>query len=187
MALKKLPVEVKWWLNHFQLTHIASIIESYIIDNRKKIYPFHLQQVNKHVKEIMENGETICNSDFIRFLIYNELKYRGIKFHTSVVGYGRQLDRKMSITCYGTLNPKFVMYNLHKGRYDLYEVLKQIELYVCRQYPSITSIIMQIFDPNVHQKEKYEMVKNVCDILVDIKFGHSVFCQKKTINKISRF
>ena len=85
--------------------------------DKKKIYPFHLRAVEKHLAELNENGTTICNSAFLRYLIYQQLRKNRQRFKTAQIGVGTAFGRRDESSGELFRNPKYVMSFLNRGHF----------------------------------------------------------------------
>lgn len=54
----------------------------------KRVQPFHVLMVNKHLGKLFSFGVTTCESPFLRHLIYKELRRRSIQYTSRMVGWG---------------------------------------------------------------------------------------------------
>ena len=129
----------------------------------KKVCSFHEQLRDKHLKEFNETKKTICNSPFIRYMIYQELRSNNTDFKTRIVTQG---GHHKSIQPYTyRYNPKVVMMNLNKGRYDKGEILQKANTYYGAWVLEIIDPenIEKLFDDHVSNDEKFKMVSQVCD------------------------
>ena len=149
----------------------------------KKIHRFHIDLRNQHLAELMKTGETVCNSAFIRQLVYKKLQEDKVSFKTEIIEYGKCLYRK-GIQKY---NPKLAMYNLLRGNYNKDLLLIDYEKYF---YTGISvQEIEMLFDPKLDKKAKYEIIKKASDYAKNPKLMRSkvwLFQDPlKTIKKIS--
>lgn len=148
----------------------------------KKIYPFHQQMVQKHIQELINTKETICNSPYLRRLIYTELEKKKIKFTTEIVGYGKVIYNMSNRNSFDyKANPKIIMSNLKRDLYKkdvIYE-----DWHSCD--PTNTEELSKLFEKNVSDKEKYEILIRFSNDELGGKFKSHIFDHpRKTIKKI---
>ena len=83
----------------------------------KRLSPFHVIEVNRHLEKLFYGGETVCNSPFIRYLIYRELEKRNVRYTRKVVTWGRQL-RYSKCPDWNQPPVSLAYKHLKKGLYD---------------------------------------------------------------------
>lgn len=131
----------------------------------KKPHEFHLKLRNKYIDDLDQRGVTICNSPYIRYLIYKELERRGLQYTTRVIGYGAVHGSSRSFSYDYT--PKVAMDNLMRGRLSLEGVLTNYDsqkLYMGGETIGITRAEAEsLFDPGVARDKKYEIISKASE------------------------
>lgn len=156
----------------------------------KKVYSFHLVFRDKHINELLTQRSTVCNSSFIRKLIYDELSKRKLKFTKEVVGHGAYRYSKNTRYPWYNINPKLGFRNLMNGSYDYNTELKrflEIAGIYNKYHPNDKLNVEEfdkLFDESVNKQEKYKLFTKFHSIFDDYKFPPFAN-PRKTIVKIT--
>ena len=151
-------------------------------ETRKKIHDFHIVAVNKHMDELEKTNKTVCNSPFLRSLIYRELQAKKVRYSTKVVDWGRLYYHKDNR--YNT-NWKRALRNLRAGRFDPEHI--KTRFYNEKEYTGYEPEEIQLlFTNEISMEKKIEMVKTIC-IMADKTYvkGHILNYPYKTIREIT--
>ena len=136
--------------------------------NTKKIYPFHQKEIDEKINILINMGEVVSNSPFIRFHIYKVLNQKNIKFKTEIVDYGSihrlgysRGDKYQFPILF--IQPKTVMSHLLKNRFQKSDLEKAILEYHHPDYYADKfeeKEVLKIF--NTSKEEKYKIIQDNC-------------------------
>jgi len=130
--------------------------------DRKRILAYHVIEVNKHLGELFNYGETTCKSPFIRYLIYQELERRDVRITEKEVEYIRNVryGKQYDLVSPGiTIAYKF----LKQGKYNPYSFVDSEFGYVVNIETTGVDekTRMRLFDKKVTDDEKIGILTTI--------------------------
>ena len=149
---------------------------------KKQIYQFHLDIVNKHIKELYTTGETIINSHFIYELFCKETKDATYYYTTEKImkeNHSRFTTnhRKFDYGVYHPYDYDTILRAIDNGHVRKEQIL---ELYYELEWHYRDKVVRwdidTLFTRDADKEEKMEILKNLYS---DLKLGCSIFEQIK--------
>jgi hypothetical protein len=168
-----LPYCIIWWFHRYQCQDLLPLFRRYIGYEGKQVRQVHLDMVKKHLKELDQTGQTICNSPFLRGLIYEDLQNRRIRYQSQIVGYGRDMQLKNN----RYRSAKQMMYHLMRGH------LRRESFQLTFWEEELSVDVNKLFDSTTSYDEKYSIINQLYERHAFQKYYNCG--PKKTIKRIS--
>jgi hypothetical protein len=122
---------------------------------RKKVSAFHVVEVNRHLGELFNYGETTCNSPFLRYLIYQELDRKHIRVTKKGADWGRNIrygNQYVLVSPTVTLAYKY----LKQGKYRPSQFMDNMWHRINKETTGLDEKTrMRLFDRKVTDDEKF--------------------------------